>query len=230
MSKFCHKQHIFFDLDHTLWDFDKNSELAFSKIFHNRSLAIDIIAFIEAYVPINQAVWKLYQKDIITSDELRFMRLQQSFQAINFNITNDDMDQIAADYINFLPENNILFDGAHQVLAYLKKNYVLHIITNGFADVQNKKLLNSNISQYFSTITNSETANAKKPSAVIYNHALSVANAHKQESIMIGDCLDADVNGAINFGIDAIFVNHNKITVDNNLYQVQHLLQLQDYF
>ena len=230
MKNYKHITDIFFDLDHTLWDFDKNSEMAFKTIFENDFPEINIQDFIKVYVPINQAVWKLYQKDEITSNQLRYMRLKQSFDAINIDISDIQIDNIAEEYIRLLPENNHLFDGTFEVLEYLNQNYTLHIITNGFANVQDKKLNNSNIRKYFETITNSENAGAKKPNQIIYNFALDVANAKKETSIMIGDCLDADINGALDFGIDAVFVNYHNIDVDENINQIKNLLELKKYF
>ncbi|MBC7640720.1 MAG: noncanonical pyrimidine nucleotidase, YjjG family [Flavobacterium sp.] len=230
MKKYNHITHIFFDLDHTLWDFDKNSEKAFETIFKNNCPEIDINDFIKVYAPINQAVWKLYQKDQITSNQLKYMRLKQSFDAINFEIDDTKIEMIAEDYIRILPENNHLFDGTIEVLEYLKAKYTLHIITNGFADVQNKKLDNSGIRKYFQTITNSENAGAKKPNPIIYDFALNVANARKANAIMIGDCIDADVNGAIEFGIDAIYFNFNNSKVAFGIQQINHLKELLNHF
>lgn len=230
MKNYKHITHIFFDLDHTLWDFDKNSEMAFQSIFQKDFQDIDILDFIKVYVPINQAVWKLYQKDEITSEQLRYMRLKQSFDALKIQISDLQIDEVANQYIRLLPENNQLFDGTIEILDYLKSKYSLHIITNGFAEVQDKKIQNSGISKYFETITNSENAGAKKPNPIIYNYALAVANAKKETSIMIGDCIDADVNGALFFGIDAIFVNYHQVEVDNNIKQINHLLELKNHF
>ena len=165
--------HIFFDLDHTLWDFDTNSALAFDKIFRKDHADIDTTAFLEQYIPINQACWKLYQ------------RLKQSFDAINYDISDAQIDQVAHEYIQLLPEFNHLFDDALETLSYLKTRYELHIITNGFAQVQFKKMSNSNLAQYFKTVTNSEMAGAKKPNPIIFQHALHLAQAEKKESIMI---------------------------------------------
>ena len=209
MKNYKHITDIFFDLDHTLWDFDKNSEMAFKNIFENDFPEIEIQDFMKVYVPINQAVWKLYQKDEITSNQLRYMRLRQSFDAINIDISDIQIENIAEEYIKLLPENNHLFEGTIEILDYLRQNYTLHIITNGFANVQDKKLNNSNIRKYFETITNSDNAGAKKPNPVIYDYSLNMANAKKETSIMIGDCLDADINGALDFGIDAVFVNYH---------------------
>jgi len=223
-----HITDIFFDLDHTLWDFDKNSELAFEKIFKNKLPSLDTKIFIEVYAPINQACWKLYQVDKITQEELRYKRLRDSFDAINYAISDEEILQFSVDYITFLPENNTLFDGAKEVLEYLKPKYKLHVITNGFADVQYKKLFNSGIADYFTSITNSEMAGVKKPHPKIYEHAMTLANANKKNAIMIGDCLDADIKGAVDFGIHAIFFNPEKKQVPLNVQSVNHLLELKN--
>lgn len=220
---------VFFDLDHTLWDFDKNSELTFETIFNKTHPAIETKVFIEKYVPINQECWKLYQYDKITHEELRYNRLRYSFDALNYSISDEEIDTIANDYIRFLPENNHLFDGTFEVLEYLNQKYNLHIITNGFADVQFKKINNSNIGSYFQTVTNSEMAGVKKPNPIIFDYALDLAKAKKENSIMIGDSLDADVLGALDAGLDAIFFNESNIQVEQQIKQINHLLELKKY-
>jgi len=220
---------IFFDLDHTLWDFDVNSELAFESIFKKDHPDIEIKDFIEKYVPINQACWKLYQYDKITHGQLRYNRLKHTFDALEYFVSDAQIESIAQDYISLLPENNRLFEGAIEVLEYLEKKYKLHIITNGFAEVQFKKINNSNIGGFFQTITNSEMAGVKKPNPIIYEYALNLAQAKKENSIMIGDCLEADVQGALDAGLDAIFFNDKKIQIEQNIKQVSHLLELKKY-
>jgi putative hydrolase of the HAD superfamily len=138
------------------------------------------------------------------------------------------IDLLSDEYIKYLPEYNHLFDGAIELLEYLKPKYKLHIITNGFASVQTRKLENSNIGHYFETITNSEMAGVKKPHRDIFDFALSLANASKEESIMIGDSYEADVVGAIEAGIEAVFFNEHNITVEKPVLQVNHLLELKN--
>lgn len=220
---------IFFDLDHTLWDFDVNSSLAFEAILRKDHPTIEIADFIKKYAPINQACWKLYQYDKITHAELRYNRLKHTFDALEYFVSDAQIESIAHDYIQLLPENNRLFDGTIEVLEYLGKRYKLHIITNGFADVQYKKINNSNLGGFFATITNSEMAGVKKPNPVIFEYALNAAQANKESSIMIGDCLEADVQGALDAGLDAIFFNDKKIKVEKNIKQVTHLLELKKY-
>jgi putative hydrolase of the HAD superfamily len=219
---------IFFDLDHTLWDFDRNSILAFDKIFKERYPTIDTEKFIEIYAPINQACWKLYQVDKITHQELRYNRLRQSFDAINYSISDEEINRISNNYIEFLPDNNQLFDGAIEILKYLQPKYNLHIITNGFAEVQGKKIANSGLGSYFKTITNSEMAGVKKPHKNIFEFALSLANVKKENAIMIGDCIDADVRGAIDFGMEAILFDEKEIHDVNGIRTINHLLELKN--
>ena len=221
--------HVFFDLDHTLWDFEKNSEMAFDSIFKINYPNINTSTFIEKYIPINQACWKLYQNDEITHEQLRYNRLKHSFDALDYAISDSEINLMAEDYIRFLPENNHLFEGAIEILDYLNNKYKLHIITNGFAGVQYKKIENANIHGYFQSITNSEMAGAKKPNPIIFEHALALAKAKKENAVMIGDCLDADVGGALNFGIDAIFFNPNRVEAPKDIKQVNHLLELKNH-
>ena len=222
--------HIFFDLDHTLWDFDKNSAKAFEIVFEQLLSAVDVNEFVEVYVPINQACWKLYQNNLITHHELRYKRLKDSFDAINVSVSDELIDEISEAYILHLPNSNHLFEGCVETLEYLHKKYKLHIITNGFAEVQFKKLNNSGIYHFFDTVTNSEMAGVKKPDAGIFEHALDKANASKDESVMIGDCLDADVAGAINFGMQSIFFNSENIEVSKDINQITILAELKNLF
>ncbi len=217
---------IFFDLDHTLWDFDANSVLAFDKIFTQSHPTIDTQKFIEIYAPINQACWKLYQVDKITHEELRYTRLRQSFDALDYPISDEEIDTIAHYYIEFMPDNNRLFDGAIEILNYLQPKYNLHIITNGFAEVQGKKIAKSGLKDYFKTITNSEMAGVKKPHRNIFEFALSLADVKKENAIMIGDCIDADVRGAIDFGMQAILFDEKGVHFAEGIKTINHLLEL----
>ena len=226
---FQNKKHIFFDLDHTLWDFDKNSAFAFELIFEKHQIPVSLNAFIQHYVPINQQYWKLYQTNQVSHEHLRYCRLKDSFDAVNYKVDSTLINQLSEDYIQYLPENNHLFDGAKEVLDYLSKNYKLHIITNGFSQVQTRKLQNANIAHYFTTVTNSEMAGVKKPHPTIFNFALSLANATIQESIMIGDSIEADIQGAMSVGMDAIFFNEQVINHSHPVMQIQHLLELKKF-
>jgi putative hydrolase of the HAD superfamily len=154
---------------------------------------------------------------------LRYGRFRDAFQLLNYEVADDLIDVLSDDYVKYLPENNHLFDGTLEILDYLSAKYRLHIITNGFHEVQFRKINNASIGHYFATVTNSEMAGVKKPNPLIFEYALRQANAKKENCIMIGDCIDADVRGAINYGIDAILFN--EIAPDD---AVKHVTRLQD--
>lgn len=219
-------KHIFFDLDHTLWDFDKNAELAFQRIFIENNIDMPLTRFIEVYNPINQNYWKLYQLNEVSHEALRYGRLKDSFDACNITISDDLIHKISDDFIAYLPLNNHLIEGAIETLNYLQNAYQLHIITNGFAHVQESKMSNANLNKFFKTITNSEMAGHKKPHQIIFQYALEEANAQKNESIMIGDSWEADVEGALNFGMQAIYFNPNNTKIEKEVVQINSLTEL----
>lgn len=225
---FQNKKHLFFDLDHTLWDFDRNSAVAFDVIFQQHGFDFLTDEFLKHYIPRNQHYWKLYQLNQISHEDLRYYRLKDIFDILNIEVSKEQINQLSEDYIMHLPNSNHLFDGAIEVLEYLQPNYHLHIITNGFHFVQDKKLKNSNIEHFFKTITNSEMAGVKKPHPNIFEFALSLAKASKQESVMIGDSWEADIEGALDFGMDAIFFNAENTSHKNGVVQVNHLLELKN--
>ena len=202
---------IFFDLDHTLWDFEKNSELSFKKIFKKYTITINFEKFIEAYIPINFKYWKLYRNGEISKEFLRYNRLKEVFNLFDYEIDDKIINNISHDYIEFLPENNKLMDGAIEILEYLKPKYRLFIITNGFREVQDKKLKNSKIKHYFEAIYDSESVGVKKPDPKIFEHALKDSGSHPQESLMVGDNYEADVLGAKKLRINTLhFVAHGE--------------------
>ena len=223
-------QHVFFDLDHTLWEFEKNSDLTFEKIFTKHKSPLEIGGFLEVYKPLNHQYWKLFGEEKVTKSQLRYGRLKDTFDALNYTISDDLIDVMANDYLDFLPDFNFLFDGAFEILDYLKDKYQLHIITNGFNDVQDKKMKSSNIYHYFDKIITSESVGVKKPNIKVFNYALSLANASKENSIMIGDNLDADIKGALNAGMSAIHCNfENNIVNDNKIISINSLLEIKQY-
>ncbi len=219
---------VFFDLDHTLWDFEKNSALTFGKILSHNGIHVDLGTFLSHYVPLNFSYWERYRNGDITQEILRYGRLRDTFNLLKHSIEDDVIDKLSADYIESLPDHNHLFDGAFEVLEYLSASYNLHIITNGFDQVQNRKISNSGLAKYFKTITNSEMAGVKKPNPLIFEYALAKANARKESSIMIGDCIDADVRGALGCGIDAILFNEVACK-DTNIKQINKLQDLKLY-
>ena len=220
---------VFFDLDHTLWDFDKNSKLAFKRVFKTHNVGLGIEEFISIYEPINEHYWKAYREDRVTKEQLRRGRLVDTFKSFNLSFSEKKIDQLADSYIEELPEDNHLFSGAITLLNYLKPNYSLHIITNGFNEVQQKKISKSGIKSYFNTITTSEEVGLKKPHPVIFETALKKAKAQPEKSIMIGDSLEADIQGAQAVGMETLFFNYRNQVVSSNQKTVKQLLQIKNY-
>jgi putative hydrolase of the HAD superfamily len=224
-----YKQHIFFDLDHTLWDFDKNSALTFKKLFKRHDIPLSLEVFLGVYVPINLNYWKLYREEKIEKEVLRFSRLDDTFKALNLSISSDLIRILSDEYITYLCTFNHLFDGTLEILEYLKPKYKLHIITNGFKEVQQGKLKKSGIATYFKTVTNSEMVGVKKPNRKIFHHALALANADIDTSLMIGDNLEADILGAKNMGMDALCFNYHKTKIPEIIIAINKLSELKQY-
>ena len=220
---------IFFDLDHTLWDFDKNSALTFEKIFKLNNIDVNLNTFLSHYEPINLKYWKLYREEKIDKASLRFGRLNDAFLAIDFTFETDVINQLSEDYITYLGSFNHLFENTFEILDYLQNSYNLHIITNGFKEIQQVKMQNANIDNYFKTVTNSESVGVKKPNPKIFNHALKVANANADQCIMIGDNYEADILGAINIGMDAVFFGNYNNKLNAKIKQVDNLIYLKKY-
>lgn len=221
--------HVFFDLDHTLWDFDKNSSLAFQMMFEKFKISISTEEFLEVYQTININYWKLYREEKITKTELRRGRLIDAFGVFEIQLPLHTIDALSDDYISFLPIHNYLIDGARELLEYLMPKYQLHIITNGFKEVQETKLVNSKIKNYFKTVTDSEQVGVKKPNPAIFRHALKVSGADVSRSLMIGDNYEADIVGAESLGIKTICFNYHDENLPDESIQVSELMQIKKY-
>jgi len=224
-----HIKHIFFDLDHTLWDFETNSNIAFETIFKKHKVKVELQKFLNYYRGINEQYWKLYRDEKISKEELRLGRLKDTFIKLNHKVDIQLIEDLSIGYIDVLPNNNQLFEGAHEILEHLYVNYKLHIITNGFNEVQSKKMKNSGLSKYFDKIITSENAGVKKPNRVIFEYALALTNAVSEESVMIGDNWEADIMGAKDAGLDVIFCNFNKQPVSENIKSINHLIEIKQY-
>ena len=219
---------IFFDLDHTLWDFDKNSDLTFFKILKKNNLNIDVSRFLNSYHPINRKYWELYRENKVSKADLRYYRLSDTFKKLNYDINDDLINQLAIDYIEHLSDFNHLIPDTLIVLNSLKSNYRMHIITNGFKEVQKRKLEKSKLIQYFDSVTISEDVGVKKPHKLIFDHALTAANANVENSVMIGDNFNADILGALGVGMKAIYYDFHKTNEQEreNLIIIKNLKEL----
>ena len=221
---------IFFDLDHTLWDFEKNSGLAFNKIFIELNFPFSLDIFLKLYNPINHAQWKLYRENKITQDDLRFNRLNKTFEKLNYSASDDLIENISEKYIIYLSTFPHLFEGAIELLEGLKNRFRLHIITNGFDEVQQFKIKNSGIESFFEFVFTAEKVGFKKPHPEIFIESFKTVNTTAEASIMIGDSFEADILGALNQGMQAIHFNSHNEEIHDKCPIVYSLAELKALF
>ena len=223
-------QHIFFDLDHTLWDFEKNSGATFKSIFEELNFEFSLEQFLDFYNPINHYYWKQYRENRISEVELRYLRLEKTFEAMKVTSTAALIDRVSELYIQQLSTHTELFEGTVSVLEYLSSKYILHIITNGFEHVQQRKIENSGIARFFKIVLTAEKIGFKKPHPTIFLSALRTAEVLPEHAMMIGDSLEADIQGALKLGMQAIHFNshmeayHEECLIIDQLSDLTNLL------
>lgn len=227
-------KHLFFDLDHTLWDFDANARMTLQQLhidLHLPEKGIhDFDRFHKNYLAHNERLWAQYRTGHIRQDELRLKRMWLSL--LDFGIDDEELaGQMGELFLQLLPTRTILFPDTIEVLQYLqKKGYGLHLITNGFEQTQHGKLQSSGLSPFFKVVVTSECSNSLKPQREIFDFALTKTGAAAEESLMIGDALDVDVAGALNAGIDAVHVNYNHTIQDiQPTYTIYQLKELKEF-
>jgi putative hydrolase of the HAD superfamily len=226
-------KHVFFDLDRTLWDMDGNSiqtltELAGHHKIIERGIS-SVPEFIKRYKVINDQLWEAYSKDLVDKETLRVERFRKTFRI--FGIDDERLAvSFGNDYIEKGPLKNTLIPDTLEVLDYLHKKYQLHIITNGFEEVQHIKIANSNIKKYFNKVITSEMAGYKKPDARIFNYSMALAEANVENSIMIGDSLEADIKGARATGMAQVYFNIDRTTHNEKVtHEISSLKMLMDF-
>lgn len=221
---YVHYNHYFFDLDRTLWDFERNSEEALNELYAHFTLedklGVNAHTFIAEYKIVNEKLWDLYRIGQVTKEELRYKRYSDTFELFNYKDVGLAKD-FGEQYVAISPKKTHLFPNAFEVLDRLTEQSQLHIITNGFEEVQHIKLKEAGLDKYFDVIMTSERANCKKPATEIFLLAMEEAGARASESIMIGDHYEVDVIGAENVGMTGVLfdphgeyanVNHRKIS------------------
>jgi len=228
-------KHLFFDLDHTLWDFDTNAKNTLTEIYTEFGLHLKVTPefdeFYKRYLYHNEILWDRYQKGFISADELKWKRMWRTL--LDFKIGDETLSKnLSARFLEILPTKKEVFPYTFEILQYLKeKEYHIHLITNGFERTQWSKIRNSGLDKFITHVITSEGSNSLKPKKEIFEFALQKATANLPESIMIGDNLDADIQGAMNAGMDTVFVNHiNATTTLNPTYTITHLDQLENIF
>lgn len=225
-------KHLFFDLDHTLWDFDKNASIALLKLFEHESLdekvKVPFEDFYQRYLHHNELLWNRYHHGFISADDLKWKRMWRTL--LDFKVADEALSRdLGVKFLEILPIQKEVFPYTFEILDYLSlKGYTMHLITNGFQKTQHTKLENSGLQPFFKHMITSECSNSVKPKKEIFDYALAKSGAILSESIMIGDNLDADIQGAINAGMDSVFVNHLNKTHNNiSTYTITHLKELE---
>ena len=203
-------KHLFFDLDHTLWDFDTNSQVVLGEIFTELDLVKYGIpsyeAFHKAYLPINSQYWAKFHHGLLTKDQLRIGRFVETLR--RFKVYDIPLaTTISSHYTERSPFQTALFPYAIEILEYLSSRYKLYIITYGFEEIQG----------------------SQKPQKEIFIHAMEVAGASASESLMIGDNMQTDIAGARSVGMDQVFFNPNQLkTREKATYEISQLIELKN--
>lgn len=226
-------KHIFIDLDHTLYDFERSTRTTFFELYEKFNLKqngiSDFDQFMELYKRKNMELWAQYRDGKIKKKFLNVERFHVSL--LYFGIDDRAFaGRFANEYLQKSPTNKALFPGVREALEYLQSKYTLHIITNGFEEVQQVKMKANDLNKYFTTITTSEEAGAKKPSEKIFIHALASSGASSDESLMIGDDYNVDIEGAKNIGMDQmLFIPDGNMDGFNCTFIISDFSQIPDY-
>jgi putative hydrolase of the HAD superfamily len=222
---------LFFDLDHTLWDFDANARATLQQLHIDLKLVdkgiYDFDLFHKNYLKHNEKLWARYRNGYIKQEELRLKRMWLTL--LDFKIADEELArQLSEFFLQLLPTRTILFPDTINVLEYLKdKGYKMHLITNGFEKTQHSKLKSSSLEGYFGEVITSESSNSLKPQKEIFEYALNKAGTTAPQSLMIGDSIEVDIEGAMNVGMDQVHVNYNNDPQEiKPTYTVTNLLGL----
>lgn len=228
-------KHLFFDLDHTLWDFEANSRQTLEEMYEALLLkergVHSFDEFFNRYIVHNDKLWARYRNGYIKVDELRWKRMWLTL--LDFKIGDEPLARkMDVLFLDALPTRKLLFPYAIEMLTYLtKRGYRLHLITNGFEKTQLSKIENAGLRGYFGEVITSEGSNSLKPHKEIFEYAFRKAGAEPAESIMLGDSIEADIQGAINAGIDQVYVNHLNIEPEiRPTYTIYSLKELEKIF
>ncbi len=227
-------QHLFFDLDHTLWDFERNAHdclIEMHNHFRLKELGVEEAdTFFEKFSEANKYYWDLLERKKITSDYIRKNRFKTALSKLGVSIDESFSLKMNEVFIQLLPHKKQLIEGTIEILDYLKPKYQLHIISNGYSDMQMQKMRSSEIDHYFIEVITNEKANALKPEKAIFDYALNCANASFSGSLMIGDNYEADIKGAINANFDTVFYNpERKETIEKPTYDIFHLTEMKAF-
>ena len=223
-------KHVIFDLDHTLWDFEKNSnyvlKFLFDKYQLQNTLQTSFDQYQKRYHEITNNLWHLYDTKRIGKEELRNERIPQVFASFNHK-DGGLTKKIETEYLEICPDQSHLIEGTIDILQYIAKKYTAHILTNGFKSIQHRKLKASGVSQYFKTIVTSECSGYSKPDEKAFKFLLEKISANANECIMVGDNNLSDIEGSHNIGMKSIYFNpKNQIDHTKATYAIKNLLEI----
>jgi putative hydrolase of the HAD superfamily len=223
-------KHLFFDLDNTLFDFSASANIILEELYHDKlkSYGFSYLEFRDTYDRVNDGLWADYRAHKINKDAVKYGRFRNTL--LEKNIDDENLAQYMGDtFVNNCTENDSLVDDAKEVVEELSKKYHLHIVSNGFVEAQYRKLEITGLRSYFKGITLSEEIKIQKPNRRFFEHAFKTVNARKSQSVVIGDSWRCDIEGAINFGVDAIYFSYHGEAPENpNIRTIFKLNELLD--
>ncbi len=224
---------IFFDLDHTLWDYERNSKEALFDLYHFLNLQEkgidDFDRFHIRFREVNLSLWNLYDRGVIQGDVIRKERFKQILET--FNAYEETLVlNISDNYLDICPEKIHLMPHALETLHYLADRYRLSVVTNGFDEIQHRKIRAAKLDHFFDHVVTSQKAGRKKPSKEIFDFTLLSNNIGPHEAIMIGDNLITDMQGARNALIDTVFFNPEALLHNDDVnYEIKCLKELSTF-
>lgn len=223
---------IFFDLDHTLWDYEANSCDTLLELFNTHSLqqcgVVDCESFQRQFKKVNTELWELFDRGLITSEVIREKRFRQILE--HFNAYDEQLcETLSVEYLHNCPKKSNLIPHAIEILEYLRQNYELTVVTNGFDEIQQLKLASGNLHRFFKHIVTSQKAGHRKPAPGIFEYAMKINHIVPEQAIMIGDNLLTDIAGAHNASIDTVFFNPENVVHDVKVkHEITSLAELQN--
>jgi putative hydrolase of the HAD superfamily len=225
-------KHLFFDLDHTIWDFATNEKVTLNHLFIKYKLERFFVSFddfFHRYNPINIGLWNQYRNGEIRKHDLNIGRFYNTFLTVGYN-DKAEAESFAADFVKTNPTQTALIPHTLALLNYLKPRYDMHIITNGFIETQHVKIEKSGLKPFFNKVFISEEIGHQKPKKAFFEYAIKSCNARKKESLIIGDSLEADIQGAKNFGLDHVYFNPLQTPHQEKLFkEITSLTELQGW-
>lgn len=220
---------LLFDIDGTLFDYNKSEKSALSDTYNRFEIAESLETFLTLYKEENSRIWREFENNQISAEELKAERFKRLFERIKINI---NPRRFSEEYLDNLSQKTFLIDGAEELLKTLHKDFILVLITNGLTQVQKRRLSLSNLEKYFQSVIISEEVGSAKPDNGIFDAALdSVNHTNKKSTIIIGDSLNSDILGGINYGISTCWYNPTLLDIPENIkpdYIIKNLIEIKN--